>query len=207
MIYVIAAVLLGGLIESAAAAPIIFAFTGNVTHVDPALAGTFNTSQSLWGYYIFESTTPDTDLDPSEGNYVALVELPVIVGSYSATWNGAAGGISVLNGATVDGYEVNATLGGLDVGSFAITLQDSSKTAFSSDALPQAIDLSMFGDVHRWELLFVSSLGFVKGELTSLEEVKQIPLAPVPEPSSAMLLLGIIPILVAVHRSKIRVQR
>jgi hypothetical protein len=49
------------------AAPIAFTFTGNVTFVDPALAGTFNTTQTLSGFHIFESLAPDLDPRPHQG--------------------------------------------------------------------------------------------------------------------------------------------
>ena len=38
------------------ATPITFTFTGNVTFVDPLLAGTFNPAQTLSGSYTFESS-------------------------------------------------------------------------------------------------------------------------------------------------------
>ena len=202
VIYGVALLFLGGRMQPAAAEPLIFAFEGIVTFVDSPLAGTFNTTQTLWGYYIFESTTPDSDPDPASGSYGtsngALIDLSVLVGSYSATWDGIGGGIQLRNGSTNDSYQPSASMTGPNVGSFdvavfAITLQDNSQTAFSSDALLQNIDLAMFADVNRWELHFLSTDLFnptavVRGELTSLGLVKEIPAAPVPEPTTLLLL-------------------
>jgi len=206
-----------GLMQPAVASPLIFAFEGNVTFVDPPLAGTFNTAQTLWGYYIFESTTPDNDPNSASGVYPALTDLSATVGSYTATWDGQGGGIIVRNGSTNDSYQPNASLSGpivdgFDPSVFLIVLQDNSKTAFSSDALPSSLDLSLFGDVNRWELHFSNPTNFfdpnafMYGELTSLQLVKEVPGPPVPEPSTAMLLLAAIPILAAVRRSKTKPQ-
>ena len=68
LVAIVSVMFLGGAVQRAVADPVTFLFTGNVTGVDPALAGTFDTTQTLSGFYTFESTLADSiPADPTVG--------------------------------------------------------------------------------------------------------------------------------------------
>jgi hypothetical protein len=187
----------------ALATPITFTFTGTVASVAPALAGTFNTTQTLSGSYTFESSSPDLDpADPTRGVYQSPLvpnALSFTIGSYAGGRTGPAmlgDQIRVFDNVSSQADVYNPAwrpalsgpnVGGLSPDTFVLQLPDLSQTAFSSDALPLTPpNLAAFGNGAFWGLFFQNQdgtqFGLVEGRLTSLE------LAPVPEPATVLLL-------------------
>ena len=192
------------------ASPITFAFTGNVISVDAPLSGTFNTSQTLSGFYTFESTTPDTvPLDPTLGSYTgALTALSFTVGSYTGTGPALPGGTIVVENNRVmpfqpiprDSYTAGGEVVGPDVGGLSplfvfVGLADPTGTALNSDSLPTSPPtLSAFTQGLGFALIFglpafPENEEQVRGTLTSLTLVTEPPEGtPIPEPSTWLLL-------------------
>lgn len=207
---------------SAIAFPIRFDFTGNVTLVDadasspsafPAtFNSTFDTSQTLSGFFTFDSATPDTNINV--GNpYLATYVLTSISFTITDTTDtiiytggtGATNAIQIINahgGGFGDLYRpyvidpVAPAIEGISPDSFDIDLRDTGpKTALNDDSLPWTPpDLSSFTST-TWELRFQEpnttpgpgeSSNYnhiVSGEITSLTVPE-----PVPEPSTVFLL-------------------
>jgi len=126
------------------AASITFNFTGVVTAVDSLLASEFSVSESVVGSYTFESTTPDSDPDPTQGIYDNAVTAftATFGGDYTVT-QGSDNDISVLDGLPGnDAYSVflanptAPTVAGLNVVALFLGLIDTDSTVFTSDALP-----------------------------------------------------------------------
>jgi len=194
------------------ASPITFAFTGNVISVSAPLSGTFNTSQTLSGFYTFESTTPDTvPLDATLGFYTgALTALSLTVGSYTGTLGPAPPGsaIAVENNRVFvfeplprNSYTVGAGFVGPDVAGLSplfvsvVSVFDPTGTALNSDSLPTTPpNLSAFTQGLGFALIFgdpdfPEDEQQVRGTLTSLTLVTEPPEGtPIPEPSTWLLL-------------------
>ncbi len=168
---------------AAAEAALIAQFTGTVTNVPATLADGFDVGETVTGFYRFDETTPDTNGAINAGTYLAIDDYQVqLSGGYAAS--AAAGEIGVSLPATgAYRYRVDATSpSGPDVSGFALTsmvilLEDSSRTAFGSPALPVSLDLGDF-DFRVFGLIFGEE--FVEVELTTF--------AIVPEPATAALL-------------------
>ena len=193
------------------ASPITFAFTGNVNSVSAPLSGTFNTSQTLSGFYTFESTTPDTvPLDATLGFYTgALTALSFTVGSYTGTGPTLSGSaIAVENDRVMvfqpiprDSYTAGAEFVGQDIAGLSplfvivVGLVDPTGTALNSDSLPTTPpNLSAFTQGSGFVLIFgipafPENEEQVVGTLTSLTLVTEPPGGtPIPEPSTWLLL-------------------
>jgi hypothetical protein len=164
----------------AAAEPITFDFAGNVTFMNPLLSGTFDTTQSLSGFYTFESTTPDLFPANATTGFYFATDFSVTLGSYTVTSAEAeaAGFVSpvgirvnnnqptqILSGGVccavvpIDQYRVEATfngsVGGVDgspLQSFLLRLSDfTNLNGITSDALPPTPpDLSAFVPINRF---------------------------------------------------------
>jgi len=191
------ALVAGGMAQTVEAAPITFHFEGPITSVSPALAGTFNTTQTMSGSYTFDSTTPDAvPANPTVGEYVgALTTLTFTINGYTGGLGGGLNDIAVLDNFSGqrDEYDARAnspsgaSVGGLAPFLFGLFLVDFTQSALSNDLLPTTPpDLSKFA-TKAFILEFETPPGTslpgptVKGTITSL--------TPVPEPST-MLLLG-----------------
>ena len=147
----------------AVADPITFNFTGDVTLVFPELSGTFNTTQSLSGFFTFESTLTDDIGLPILGRYFSLTYGEFTIGGYTATMGGAESNILIQDFAIPEGaqdlYRAESFLLGPSVNGFdpfkgEVVLIDNSGTVFGDDSLPLTPpDLSSF-DVRIWQLIF-----------------------------------------------------
>lgn len=172
---------------------ITFSFAGTVDSVDPALAGTFSTGQTLTGTYTFQSTTPArAGSNSTFAVFDALTHLNFALGSYAATSSGAPE-IQVDNNPPLPDHDRYAVLSrasdgltgpavaGMNLDSFGFRLDDSTDTVFS-DALilPTSLNLSDF-DNRRFFIFFTdgTSPSIVSGTITALSSV--------PEPSSLAL--------------------
>ena len=174
----------GGLLTPPASAnTVTFGFSGNLSNVSNDLFPSFNTGQTLTGFYSFDSTTPDSNPSANRGQYNGTISsLTVTVGSYTATL-GTLGDnfIQVRNlPNNNDRYEVRAPLTGpslVNAGDtftpvrFRIELKDGN--AFSSDTLPTTPpSLSSFAQ-NQFRIVFTDGHGNdrIKGSLTSLVAV------------------------------------
>jgi hypothetical protein len=190
--------------ELACAEPITFTFSGTVETVDSNLSSQFDTSQTLSGYYTFESLTVDQDALDNIGYYPgALTALSLTVGTYTATlgtvssnqwitiwdyYNGwGAHDMYALIDNSLTGYSVN----GLPLTHFAVLIEQlvQPQDLVTGDDLPlqpPIIPSYQTGNA-IWVLAFgtnngVDPYGQVFGRITSLEA------APVPEPGTMLLL-------------------
>jgi hypothetical protein len=173
---------------------ITYTFTGKVTSVDPALAGTFSAGQTLTGQYTFDPTTPPVaGSNSSFAVFDALTNLHFTLGSYSAA-SSAAPEIQVDNAPTApdDRYAVvsrasqgltGPSVNGLPLNFFAFRLDDSTGTVFSNALiLPTSLNLSSFDSTAFFLFFGNTSPAIVSGTITSLT-----PVTAVPEPSSLAL--------------------
>jgi hypothetical protein len=177
---------------------VTFNFTGTVTSVDTQLSGQFNTSQTLSGFYTFDSNTADIDADFNIGNYLkSLISLSVTIGNYTATL-----GLTPFNWITVwnydpidgvpfiDAYSVRSdkmtgnSINGLDPIQFVLTFYDTTHNMINSDDLP-LLPPNIPNYRHSWNLGFAQidtpgTRADVFGEITSLTLV--------PEPATILLI-------------------
>lgn len=186
----------------ASASPVTYVFTGTVTSVDPGLAATFNTSQTLSGSFTYESATPGVFYgSPASGfsnYYGALSDFRMTIGSYTATppfGHDSFSGVQVANNWSVSGdrFNVGARLSGVPFYGFnpygALFLEDPSNSEFTNTELASVGDLSGWPSrsAHYgwWYLAFSydGSSPRVDGRLTSITR------AGIPEPSQLTLLL------------------
>jgi len=204
---------------SVIASPIRFNFTGDVTSVNPDTNSpttfegefntTFNTSQKLSGFFIFDSTTPDTNTnigDPDLATYV-LTDISFTIGSYTggASLFSTYNQIQIINATAGNGFfgdlynpHISSPIG-LEIASVSPEFFDidfintTTKTALTDDSLPLAPPLLSSFDSTTWSLTFnepnTEGSAFrhiVSGTITSLT-------TNVPEPSSILLVgLGLV---------------
>lgn len=179
---------------AARAGPVTWEFAGEVTRIidpDNLLNGQVVIGSPLQGSFTFESTTPDSNPDPTGGlRYNALIDLQGTVGSLSLTWpttptptgrnyidvNLGDGGLPDLYGASIP-----TSFLGYDFFNLSILLQGPPGSIFSEiDALPLIPpDLSVvetgFFLLDPTETIYL----VVDGELSFL----------VPEPSTLIFLV------------------
>jgi hypothetical protein len=192
----------------ARASLITFAFEGVVTFEGtPAPGGEvlpFSLGDSISGFYTFESTTPDqVPQDPGYGAHSDAVTGGAFnLAGYAFSLGGGSIGVYDPFFGQFDFYDVGARppsgqiVNGFELNVFQLLLQDTTQTAFSSDALPLVPpDLSLF-DVHFVNLAFVTTQGEVRyatpvfAELTSLSLREGVP---VPAPATGgALVLGVL---------------
>jgi hypothetical protein len=188
----------GGIFQKAHAALITFEFEGIVNSVDPELAGTYNTTQTLSGTYTFDSDAADID-GGTNGAY-DITSLTFSLGGN--TYTSTAGLINVADDNPTDRYGLNAvSFSGPSVGAFAperfgFILQSTSTSVFTSDALPLTPpDLTNFDVLNQWSFRYIKTgdtqfagvRGLGTAGLTKLAKISDGP-APVPEPSTLLLL-------------------
>ena len=156
----------------------MFNFTGDVTSVHPSVNSTFNTSQTLTGFYTFETDSADSNPRNNIGRYNgAITNLNVTVGSYTATLGNSGSNFIEIRNRASERYLVQAPIIGPMVGElsplrFRIELLNGSDV-FSSDALTTTPPGLNFFAVDRFRLVFEDGNGNarVRGILTSLTAV------------------------------------
>lgn len=170
-------------------------FTGRITSVDAALAGSFAVDGPVNVTVDFDAAFPDTAPDdptfgryftvpPDPADFGAISQMTAVVDGYSV--QSADGVIDVYDdftnqaGFTFDRYMAGATadhgLVGAAVGDYTLqatdmVLIDATLTAFSSDALPTSLDVAAFAN-RQFKLLFRNPSGafaWVRGEITGIE--------------------------------------
>lgn len=174
---------------SAPAAPITFAYTGEVTSVrddGPYLDGSITVGTPFWGTYTFESSTPDDYPNVPWARYTfpasAQLIMTLHVGSYSLVAPIAY--IGVDNGAK-DTYGVSSRPFNFStkqaLSGFAYT--DLSGTVFESDSLPlEPPDIARFNDFGSFRFASTDQVGdsfSVDGRVLTIT----------PEPEAALLAL------------------
>ncbi len=146
---------------SSRAALINYNFTGTAQTIvtGTPLDGTFSLGQSVSGSFVLDTSAPDINADPASGIFAgAITSISITIGSYSASATG--GDAFTDNDFPEDRVEIAAFLnvgpfvgsasiagpsvGGLDLGGILLSLQDSTLTALTSDALPSPISLTGF---------------------------------------------------------------
>lgn len=176
-----------------------FNFTGTVDSVqstEATFASTFNTSQTMTGFFTFESDATDAHADPKYGIY-ALTSFSISVGSHTSV--GTSSQLAIVNedAPYADVYQPFAqTLAGPMVGvlsplNFQINLSDPTRAAFSSDALMLTAPTLALFNTASWVFHFsgptFQKSGSLSGTITSLT------LAPaqVPDTTSTLGLLAV----------------
>jgi len=205
---------------TAMAALVTFQFSGYIDQededIDPLLASTFSSGDIISGSYTFESTTPDSDERDSFGQYFALVDFSLTVGSYTATYESseaAPGEIWVVDGGVneEDSYEVSAGLTGASVGGIplsftALSFRDSTLAMFSSTDLPlDAAMIAPFGP-GSFQLSFVDDsdpLNLTGSDLYGT--ITNIQTSVVPLPGALILFLsGLVSVFISKQRFRHR---
>lgn len=127
--------------------------------------------------YTFESTTDDTDADPTFGVYPAISSWSLTVGSVTDSELG--GDIMVINIPEFDRYEVFILSGEC---AYDLVLTDEDATVFTSDVLPLGgeIDLLDFSSWHFNVVRESPDYWHIHGSVTSYSWI--------PEPSTVLLL-------------------
>ena len=189
-------------VGQAEAVPVTFNFGGTLTLVnDPGndFGGAFNVGDPFSGSYTFDSGLPEVPIPPDISSYGPLSASSLQIGAYGFSGSGAAGSEIRLfnNGGSPQKDYYSATdeliqvsgpttvpVGG-GSSAFLIQLFDFSKSILNDNSLPLTPpDLSLVSGDKRFD--FSTSTSFtapvLQGTLTSLT------LAPVPEPSTSLLL-------------------
>ena len=173
----------------ASAETLFVTFTGSVTDVPAELAAAFGPGDPIEGSFQIESTTPDTEPSPTEGEYAALSALSFSIGAYAVA--GAAGDLHMRDGSGfmaddffVSGLVSGDPVGGLSPIELSAEVADSTLAAFASDDIPASLDLADFDVTHAF-------LSFGDGGSTFVNVVASIDTltySTVPEPAAALLL-------------------
>lgn len=180
-------------------------FTGivySVSSTEALFLATFNTSETMSGFYTFESTTPDGSPDPDIGSF-ALTGYTISVGSYTA--GGTNGQLSIVNDLGSDFYQVaGGFLSGPPIGTLTgtsesqIDLVDHTFTALTSGALLLTPPNPSHFDSNEWSFLFYgenpSDRGYLRGPITSMTLAAPSVSASVPDAGATFWLfsLGVI---------------
>ena len=176
---------------------IAFTFTGQVT--DDAIngCGGLVNCGAVTGSYTFDSAAPDGNPDPTAGLYAATSITFSIDGVLF--FSNASGVINVANFSLVDQYGLLATgiATNLSAADLSILLTDPTAAAFSSDALPLTASALAPLLPGTFQLNAADDTFQLLG---TIDRVSGGTTAPVPEPSSGVLLALVISILFARRR-------
>ena len=184
-----------GAVGSADATPLTFAYTGTITSAD---LSAFSVGDPVSGTFTFESTTADTDANPSLGRFLAITSGSFSFGSYAGTI-GTTGStnptllIGNVASGCCDSYNAyDDTPVGPNVEDFGFVfqlvqwelyLEDATGTVFGSTALPTTPPpLSSF----EFDFVELRFNPFAAGIMAHVES-----LTLVPEPSVGALLLAV----------------
>ena len=187
----LATIMLAGFSYAVNAAPIVSVdVQGTVTTVDDPLTGTFAIGDAFSASFSYDEATPNVGLPPFGAYFGAMTSLAFTIGSYAGTMN-APGSIGVQD-FTTDVFSASAPQPIGPAGSplqtefFVLELEDSTGTAFGSDALPLAVSLGDF-DSGTWSLGFE----FVQGQVIFVSGTLDLGgVAAVPLPAALPLLLA-----------------
>jgi hypothetical protein len=133
----------------AAAATVTGTYVGRVDRVDAPLAGQFTVGDHVTINFSYDTSTPDTDGDPTSGNYESdQFAGSGAIGSYLFTGNGN-GGVHITDRLNidyhgdfpnVDSFEFTTAIAAPDIGGYSPrgvdTTMIGTTALFSSDALP-----------------------------------------------------------------------
>ncbi len=178
---------------------ITFAYEGTIDHASGGAAFDAFLGETIRFEYTFESTTADSDPDPTLGFYQDPTgALTLTVGSsiYSSGIDINVANNFFAEGDTIDDYSVDAAgpvtgplIGGAHDIAFTFRMLDFTHTAFNDDSLPLIQPNPGSFDFSNLGIDFLSDGGFVGGLRTS-----SFAIASVPEPSSFAFfsLLGLV---------------
>jgi hypothetical protein len=180
------ALLFAALPVPALAELIPLSFEATINTVAPELESAFTVGETITGSFVVDTTAPDLEPGPDEGDYAAISELEVDFGGYAVT--GLDVGLFVRNGEgpMVDNFFVSGDVSGSAVGglselSFFLNLGDVENTVFSSAAIPTELDLEEF-EVASVTLSFQDG-GFNRSVDANITELVYA----VPEPAARLL--------------------
>lgn len=179
------------------AAPVTYQFGGTISSVDPLLAGEISPDATFFGSVTFDTSTADSDPNPTRGVYTPAPAFSLVVGGLSYSRNsGGSGSVTIQNefSPSVDSFLANS--GGQIIGqeilgysAFGIflLLEDYTGTAFSGDGFPlDPPDFSDF-DLASFRMQFRNDLGEAVGIAGSLNFLREENIVSIPEPASLML--------------------
>jgi hypothetical protein len=185
------------------AAPVTYNFSGTVNST--FLPGQFAIGSNFSGSFSFDSAAVDGDGSSSAGLYAAGFSINATVGGITFSNQVASGGIKVWDGlsgrdrfdAIVQGslgaglVNTSTPVAGFEAFVLRAVFDDTSSSAFSSDALPGSpLNLGAF-DFRVFQLSFYQGFNQVNviGDITSLSLVGAQPTSDptVPEPQSLAL--------------------
>lgn len=179
-------------VSHVAAKTITYTATGSVSIANAGLETQFPVGQVGSYTFVVETTTPDKDPSPFNGNYVsAIVFSKGSIGSYD--FSTGAGNLTVTNSPAGDAFLTFALATGAAVGSdilkFAVIgLLDKSGAALVSDSIPTSLNLAAFDGLTKINLQFFRPNGTIAEvilPITSLSssEFDTPSSAPVPVPT------------------------
>ena len=178
---------------SPAHADLIFTFAGEVASVDTPLDSQFTVGDTFTFTFSIDETTADTNSSPEDGVYPGVTGVSF---SYSNGYTGGAASSPILAVQSRSSFDAlssqfnptGAGVSGQTPSFIEFSLDDTTATAFTSDAIPTALDINDF-DVTRLQLFFSGSAG--ETSVTGIITSASVTLSAVPEPSSlAVWVLG-----------------
>lgn len=194
-----AALLLLGL-SCAHATIVTFTATGTVSQASPDLQAQFPVGQAASYTFIVDTTTPDSDPNPSNGLYLnAILFSKGSIGSYD--FSTGAGSLAVTDAPMNDGFRTFALATGAAIGSdllrvAVVELLDKSGAAIVSDDIPTSVNLSAFEGLTKMNPRFVRPDGTIAEviiPITTLSISGPSPVGPpaeVPVPGTLSLFMG-----------------
>lgn len=174
--------------NAAEAASVTYSFTGNVSHVNGPLLGTFNTTSPVSGMFTFDNSPA------VGGTYNGVVSgLTLNIGGYTANYVAGANAVSIFKGIDLgdgflgDRWQLVTAAGGAAINGYSpfrfdLNLDREGSLFANTDMQNPPSLMSLSGN--RWRLVFENAAGSmvrVQGALNSLTAV------PLP---AAVLLFG-----------------
>lgn len=189
-------------IAPVSASPILMTFQGSVRTVDSLLSSSFLVGDTLWGTYIFESSTAGhpAPFNPHVVVYPAVTDIRFNIadyeGSFAQSFDDEIRIHDQLSGGGLDRYELLHSFAGPSIGlvspsRFSLLLGDPTASAFPSAELPSALPPIASFSFSDWYLQFCPISGRcqrVGGTVDFVVREDSKPATEVSEPATLALL-------------------